>query len=907
MRAKNDSVARINSATNRLFRIDPIHPPPTKPTMATASTTNPSATTATATPVVVVGVDLGTLSSKVTLLLNDAPTTSTSTYTSTSTQQQHEIVRNAHGGHDMPTAVTFFSSSGYHRGIGEDATDWYKGDENTVWGIGRLVLLSSVAATASGGGEGGGTEDASPDAVDASTDFLAPFRRFQQQLLVSNSSSSDDAAVHIPIMGQSYSPASLLAMVLGRIERNVLDTLHRLLSGGSISNSTAPEGGKDVSIPIHFVFVTPPPPPQLSPLPLRRTIERAFQDATYAGTTSSSSSSSSCAVIDSSTCIASILKKKYNDAAAASARRGIEDEEGDEDYAERTILVVEMGHAITTITLLRRQPRKMGDAMQDFVKKYASMGTEVTVTSLDASTPERRCPATAIGGMFDVEILSSMSHWNLGAACIDVALYHHFMKTHPSLSRPTTTAVPGGSGSDNTLFACNSKKGQRLLEGCRKLKHMLSMLPSSTVTVENVGVNDSDVVLACNRDVLRELCESEDDGVLSKLRCLIASAMDKAGGVEVDEVEVTGGGCRIPMIQEVIRSVCKKGGEYVLGQSLDDTALAFGASSFGVGVVRGEGTDDVNMLDATRVAQREQLRQLEHDMAAQDRQYQLKAEIKNFIEAHILELRSARHDTKLGSLLPSSSNEEFTSHLDDTDDWLFSEACDSATVTEMEERWVAIQSKTKELCAEYLVAKQAEIDQKNREMEEEVKRAAALRDAEYAMSGGPNDDMEDQEDHDTRRLPTKRRMEIVLKNKNEANELFADGNYRHAAARYVKALTHCGKFFDLSPVEEKEVIEMKLSLYLNVALAYIKLEKFDNAYQYCNDALSLDSNNVKALYRRASVLYQKRKFDDAMKDCVEAGKLAPEDKAVKKLEALVEQQIAKQKQKEKAMAKKMFG
>jgi tetratricopeptide (TPR) repeat protein len=292
-------------------------------------------------------------------------------------------------------------------------------------------------------------------------------------------------------------------------------------------------------------------------------------------------------------------------------------------------------------------------------------------------------------------------------------------------------------------------------------------------------------------------------------------------------------------------------------------------------------------------------------MAAQDGQYQRKAEIKNCIEAHILELRSARHDSKFGSLLPSS-NKEFTSHLDETDDWLFSEACDAATVKEMEERWVAIQSKTKELCADYLDAKQAEIDKKNREMEEEVQRAAALREAEYAMNGG-TDDMEEQEDHDTRRLPTKRRMNIVLKNKTEANELFAGGNYRHAAARYVKALTHCGKFFDLSPVEEKEVMETKLSLYLNVALAYIKLEKLDNAYQYCNDALSLDTNNVKALYRRASVLYQKRKFDDAMRDCVEAENLAPDDKAVKKLKALLEQQIAKQKKKEKAMAKKMFG
>ena len=146
-----------------------------------------------------------------------------------------------------------------------------------------------------------------------------------------------------------------------------------------------------------------------------------------------------------------------------------------------------------------------------------------------------------------------------------------------------------------------------------------------------------------------------------------------------------------------------------------------------------------------------------------------------------------------------------------------------------------------------------------------------------------------------------------MKNKNEANELFSDKNYRHAAARYAKALTHCTKFFDLSPEEEKEVKDVKLSLYLNIALAYIKLEKLDNALQNCNDALMLDESNVKALYRRASVFYQKRKFDDAVKDLTEAAKLAPEDKAVAKLRGLVDQQITKQKKKEKAMAKKMFG
>jgi len=205
-----------------------------------------------------------------------------------------------------------------------------------------------------------------------------------------------------------------------------------------------------------------------------------------------------------------------------------------------------------------------------------------------------------------------------------------------------------------------------------------------------------------------------------------------------------------------------------------------------------------------------------------------------------------------------------------------------------------------EMCADYLKAKEEESNAKEREMEEEAKEGAALREAEKAMNG------DDEADHDTRKLPTKRRMEIVMKNKKEANELFGDKNYRHAAARYAKALTHCSKFFDLSPDEQKEVNETKLSLYLNIALAYIKLEKLDNALQSCNDALKIDEKNTKALYRRATVLYQKRKFDDAVKDLAQAEKLAPDDKAILKLRKLVDHQLSKQKMKEKAFAKKMF-
>ena len=57
--------------------------------------------------------------------------------------------------------------------------------------------------------------------------------------------------------------------------------------------------------------------------------------------------------------------------------------------------------------------------------------------------------------------------------------------------------------------------------------------------------------------------------------------------------------------------------------------------------------------------------------------------------------------------------------------------------------------------------------------------------------------------------------------------MFKGGNYRPAAARYHKALTHAAKFFDLGPDDEAEVKALKLSLYLNLAQCYLKLENIE--------------------------------------------------------------------------------
>mmetsp|Transcript_8378 Transcript_8378/g.15210 ORF Transcript_8378/g.15210 Transcript_8378/m.15210 type:complete len:748 (+) Transcript_8378:99-2342(+) len=736
-------------------------------------------------PTIVVGIDLGALTTKITL----------------GPSYDHELVRNAQGGHTTPTAVTF---SGKHRArlLGEDAAEVSRADGNTVGMLDRL-LVDSLTNASSGNDE----EDA-----------LAAFRRFQL-------TSDEQPRVNIPNMEEEYSTTALMAMLLGNVKGNVIATVARLES-----NKSEKRDSNNVANNLHFVFAIPPSYPQST--------RNALMDAAFAASISNSS------VVDSTQCMAAVYDRKFGDVA---------------DTKEKTVLVVEMGHARSCVSILKKLPNKMEE-------------------------PTEKDDVGANPGGSKVKVLSTVSSPTLGAGRIDIALYHHFLSTHPSLAHHTPESIKA-----------NSRPAQRLLEGCRKLKHLLSMLPENTVTVENIGKNETDVNLSCTRELLKQLCQ---ENVIDKLKDMIELAMEKATVVvgDIEAVEITGGGLRIPFIQETIRNVIGKGedDDFVFSRSLDDTSLAFGASLVGIAA-----EEDSQMMDVERNANRAQLLEKEVALSQRDVQLLRKDELRNQIEAHILELRSARH-SKHGSLLPTS--DEFTSYLDDTDDWLFSEECDESTTEQMEAKWNAVQSKTQELCGEYLAAKRDEAERKDREMEKEAKMAAAAEAAEAAMNGD-----EEVEDHDNRRLPTKRRMEIVLKNKNEANELISDGNYRHAAARYAKALTHCTKFFDLSPTEEEEVKQVKLSLYLNSALAYIKLEKMNNAYQSCNDALKLDRKNVKALYRRATVLYHTSKFDDAMKDLKAAEKLAPNDKAVKLLQRLVDKQMAKQKKKEKTMAQKMFG
>ena len=161
----------------------------------------------------------------------------------------------------------------------------------------------------------------------------------------------------------------------------------------------------------------------------------------------------------------------------------------------------------------------------------------------------------------------------------------------------------------------------------------------------------------------------------------------------------------------------------------------------------------------------------------------------------------------------------------------------------------------------------------------------------------------DDDDHDQRKLKFPERMKLALSNKKEGTELFQGGNYKHAAARYNKALTHACKFFDVSPQQQAEVDATKLGLHLNIAQCALKTGAWDDALAHATRALKIDPHSVKALYRRATALESKGDYELAKADLARAAELAPDDKAVAKLGARVDAQIKRQEQKEK----KFFG
>ncbi|XP_029991867.1 FKBP prolyl isomerase 16 isoform X2 [Sphaeramia orbicularis] len=163
-------------------------------------------------------------------------------------------------------------------------------------------------------------------------------------------------------------------------------------------------------------------------------------------------------------------------------------------------------------------------------------------------------------------------------------------------------------------------------------------------------------------------------------------------------------------------------------------------------------------------------------------------------------------------------------------------------------------------------------------------------------------------------LPIADRIRIGNQKRERGNFHFQREEYSMAARSYsmsLDMLTTCSTDGGSSGVaaEEEEMREYRVKCLNNLATAQLKLEQTDDALHTSRDVLTLEPNNVKALFRMGKLLSDKGEYKEAMEVLKKALKLEPTTKAIHiELSKLVKRQSGGQATQEwKAKPADMFG
>ena len=99
-------------------------------------------------------------------------------------------------------------------------------------------------------------------------------------------------------------------------------------------------------------------------------------------------------------------------------------------------------------------------------------------------------------------------------------------------------------------------------------------------------------------------------------------------------------------------------------------------------------------------------------------------------------------------------------------------------------------------------------------------------------------------------------MKKVMRHKETGNECFKTKAWQQAAKHYKEGLGHAKQLTEAPGYTEEndgaEVRALKVSLLLNLAQAWTKLDNQDQVLKCATDALAIDPVSPKALFRRAT-------------------------------------------------------
>lgn len=153
---------------------------------------------------------------------------------------------------------------------------------------------------------------------------------------------------------------------------------------------------------------------------------------------------------------------------------------------------------------------------------------------------------------------------------------------------------------------------------------------------------------------------------------------------------------------------------------------------------------------------------------------------------------------------------------------------------------------------------------------------------------------------DSWKLAEEERMEQAKLFKEKGTSYFKDSKFKLALKMYEKSLSF------LSSSESEECKQFKLAVYLNKALCHQKLNQQDETKDACNEALNIDSKNVKALYRRGQSKLSLGDLERALEDFDAVREIEPENKAALNQVTICKQKIKVYNEQQKKVFANMF-
>ena len=153
--------------------------------------------------------------------------------------------------------------------------------------------------------------------------------------------------------------------------------------------------------------------------------------------------------------------------------------------------------------------------------------------------------------------------------------------------------------------------------------------------------------------------------------------------------------------------------------------------------------------------------------------------------------------------------------------------------------------------------------------EEEIKKEQEEeKQKDYGHIMGCNNDL--RKERQLMDKPTKEKIEAGKNFKTQGDDLLKQKKYDEALNIYEKGLLQLFYAFSDDKEEDEMIDKIKEGMNLNCSFCKIKQEKYEEATQYLNEAMRVNKENLKTLYRMGFCHFKLEKFNDAKDDIKKA-------------------------------------